>query len=84
MEGPRVGFIGLGLMGGAMTRRLLSKGFSVQGYDVDPAKVAAVVELGARGADSAAEVAASADVLCTSLPNGDILRDVYLGSGEVL
>lgn len=74
----------MGLMGGTMTGRLLSKGFSVHGYDVDPAKVAAVVEAGARGAASAAEVAASADVLCTSLPNGAILRDVYLGSGEAL
>jgi len=84
MEGPRVGFIGLGLMGGSMSRVLLSKGFPVRGYDLDPKKVAAVVELGGKGADSPAEVASSVDILCTSLPNGAILKDVCLGSGDAL
>ena len=84
MQRSRVGFIGLGLMGGSMTRALLSKGFSVCGYDMDPKRVAAIVELGGKGADSPAEVASSADILCTSLPNGAILRDVYLGSGDAL
>jgi 3-hydroxyisobutyrate dehydrogenase len=51
---------------------------------VDPQKVAAVERKGARGARSAAEVAAAVDVLCTSLPNGHALRDVCVGSGCTL
>ncbi len=80
----RVGFIGLGLMGGTMSRILLSNGFSVTGFDIDPGRVADFVKLGGRGADSPAEVAASSDILCSSLPNGKILREVYLGSGRAL
>ena len=67
-----------------MSKVLLSKGFSVVGYDLDAGKVAAVVEAGGKRADSPAEVAAAVDVFCTSLPNGAILRDVYLGPGDAL
>ena len=42
----KIGFIGLGTMGGAMSANLIKKGFSVQGYDIAPE---ALERLGAAG-----------------------------------
>src|SRR5688500_14551115 len=46
MPHPRIGIIGLGLMGTAFAQRLAAAGFGVMGYDVDPAKTACMSELG--------------------------------------
>ena len=43
-----IGFVGLGLMGGAMSRNLLAAGFGVVGYDIDPKKVDALVSAGGK------------------------------------
>ena len=42
----RIGFVGVGLMGGWLARHLLSAGFSVTAHDIDPAKVRAIVKAG--------------------------------------
>jgi 3-hydroxyisobutyrate dehydrogenase-like beta-hydroxyacid dehydrogenase len=52
-----IGLIGLGLLGQALAQRLLGAGFGVVGYDIEPAKTAALVKLGARPASSIADVA---------------------------
>ena len=52
-----VGLIGIGLMGTALARRLLDSGFQVVGFDVDPAKRAALETMGGEAAESLAEVA---------------------------
>ena len=36
-KSPRIGIIGLGIMGGLMAETLLEHGFGVVGYDIDPA-----------------------------------------------
>lgn len=60
--------IGLGNIGGGVARNLVAAGHAVTVVDLDPAKVAALVALGAAATESAAEAAASADVVFTSLP----------------
>ena len=40
-EGVKVGFVGLGNMGGRITRRIVAGGYTVLGYDVDPTRAAA-------------------------------------------
>ena len=52
-----VGLIGIGLMGTALARRLLDSGYQVVGFDVDPAKRAALETMGGETAASVAEVA---------------------------
>ena len=47
-----VGFLGLGLMGTAMTRRLADQGYSVTGYDIAPEKTSAAAAAGLRTATS--------------------------------
>ena len=70
---PRVGVIGVGLMGGAMAGRLVAAGFEVCGYDVDPTRVAASA---ATPVDSVAEVAARSDIVLLSLPAAGALESV--------
>jgi 3-hydroxyisobutyrate dehydrogenase len=77
----RVGFIGLGNMGGPMCGHLVSAGFDVTAYDVDPVALSRWVEAGARGAGSVAECAAGAEVLITMLPAPPQVEAVWLGDG---
>ncbi|MCV2878686.1 3-hydroxyisobutyrate dehydrogenase [Sedimentimonas flavescens] len=67
----KVGFIGLGNMGGPMAANLAREGHEVTGFDL-----AAPMPEGVRKAASAAETAQGADVVITMLPNGAILRAV--------
>jgi 3-hydroxyisobutyrate dehydrogenase len=64
----RLGYIGLGSMGGAMARNLAVAGHDLTVYDLDPARVEDLVRSGARPAASGEELAGAVDVLLTSLP----------------
>jgi putative dehydrogenase len=74
-----IGFVGLGVMGTAMSTHLLSAGFTVTGYDIDPDRVKEHKARGGRVADNPAEAAARAGVVVTSLPNAAALRSVVDG-----
>ncbi|WP_323717071.1 3-hydroxyisobutyrate dehydrogenase [Paracoccus aminovorans] len=67
----KIGFIGLGHMGGPMAANLARAGHAVAGFDT-----AAPMPEGVARADSAAAAAAGAEVVVTMLPNGAILRGV--------
>jgi len=73
---PRIGFIGLGLMGGSLARHLLSAGFSLTAYDVDPAKVEAIVKAGGKTVNSPDQIAPQVDVIILSLPNSQVVSQV--------
>jgi 3-hydroxyisobutyrate dehydrogenase-like beta-hydroxyacid dehydrogenase len=74
-----LGYIGLGAMGGAMARNLIRKGRSLVVFDIDERRRAALGDEGAAIAATAAEVAAQADVVFTSLPGAPEVEEVYLG-----
>lgn len=76
MSRMRVGFIGVGLMGGHMSRHLIEAGFPVIVHDTDPARVAAAVRAGAKTVSSPDEIPGQVDVLMFSLPTSDIVKDV--------
>ncbi|WJQ01650.1 NAD(P)-dependent oxidoreductase [Geobacillus stearothermophilus] len=80
----RVGFIGLGVMGSRMAKRLLEAGFNVTVYNRTPEKAAPLVERGARPAVTAAELVGEADIICTCLSMPDDVIEVYTGEGGVL
>ncbi|BBK43489.1 3-hydroxyisobutyrate dehydrogenase [Allostella vacuolata] len=71
-----VAMIGLGIMGSAMSRNLIADGFSVHGYDPEPAARAAFEEMGGQLAASAAEAATEAEVILTCLPSAAALDAV--------
>ena len=81
----RLGFIGLGVMGGRMCRNLAQKsGLPVVAYDLDPSRAAALAPAGVEAAASIAEVVARADVIFLCVPGEPQVRAVCLGAGGVV
>lgn len=72
----RLGFIGLGVMGGPMARHLSSQ-YDVIAFDADPEKIGALE--GVRRAESVQSVGKGADVVLLSLPSSAIVREVVAG-----
>jgi 3-hydroxyisobutyrate dehydrogenase len=78
----KVGFVGLGNMGGPMARNLLAAGHEVADFDLVPALVAALE--GAKATDSARECAAGVDVFISMLPAGRHVAGLYLGDDGII
>jgi 3-hydroxyisobutyrate dehydrogenase len=72
-----IAFLGLGHMGGPMAANLVTAGHAVRGFDPVAALAEAAADKGAQIFDSGAQAASEADVVITSLPNGDIVKAVY-------
>lgn len=70
-------------MGSAIAERLIECGCLVRAFDVDDAKVAALVAKGAVAARSAQNAAATAEFVILSLNHADIVRKVVFGDGGV-
>ena len=82
--GTRVAFIGVGNMGGRMSRRLLAAGYPVTVCDSSRELVESLVGDGARAAGSAADAAADADLVILSLPTPAIVEAVISGEDGIL
>jgi len=80
----RIGFIGLGNMGGPMVRNLIGAGHTVRAFDLVPRAIDYARAAGAEAASSAADAAACVDAAITMLPTGRDVRAVYFGEGNVL
>jgi L-threonate 2-dehydrogenase len=78
-----VGFVGLGVMGSALSGHLLRAGHEVVGYDIAPPRLAEHADRGGRPAASPAEVAAQVPVVITSLPSAAALAEVTHGDDGV-
>ncbi len=76
----RVGFVGLGNMGGPMAANLVSGGCEVKVFDLLPELINGVA--GASGCASAAEAAQDVDVFVSMLPAGRHVRGLYVGDGD--
>ena len=77
-RGP-IGFIGLGIMGSAMSANLVAAGFTVRGYDVLAKRRAELKKAGGRPARSVRELARQTPIVITSLPSEQALLDVSAG-----
>src|SRR3954447_26967613 len=66
----KLGYLGLGMMGFPMTRRLLNAGYDVTIWNRSPGKAAALVGAGAKLADKPHDVAAAADIIFMCLTDG--------------
>ncbi|MGB6304101.1 MAG: NAD(P)-dependent oxidoreductase [Acidobacteriaceae bacterium] len=74
----RLGFIGLGLMGSRLTRRLHSFGWNVRAWNRSPEPANAMRREGIEIAESIRELAGNSDVILSSLTNDAAVRAVYL------
>jgi 3-hydroxyisobutyrate dehydrogenase-like beta-hydroxyacid dehydrogenase len=79
-----VGIIGVGLLGTAIAERFLARGWPVLGFDRDPARLAALRQLGGETVDSAAAVADRCQRIVLSLPTSQIVEGVIAQSGSAL
>jgi 3-hydroxyisobutyrate dehydrogenase-like beta-hydroxyacid dehydrogenase len=80
----QIGFVGVGVMGRPMARRLIEAGHSLIVYDRDEQAVAELAALGAHAAKSVREVADKARIVFTSLPTPAVFRQVALGDGGLI
>ena len=79
-----VGIVGLGLLGSAIASRFIKAGHAVVGFDILPARVAALTAMGGKAAPSAAAVAQSAEAVCTLLPSLAAAEKAVLGRDGIL
>jgi 3-hydroxyisobutyrate dehydrogenase-like beta-hydroxyacid dehydrogenase len=79
----RLGYVGVGLMGLPMVKRLLGRGYAVRAYDVAPARVEAARAAGADAAGSAADAVAGADLVVLNLPTNGAVEQAVFGAAGV-
>src|SRR5258708_4125570 len=75
----KLGYLGLGMMGFPMTRRLVSAGYDVTVWNRSPGKAAALVAAGARAALHPSDVAATASILFMCLTDAAAVEEVVFG-----
>jgi 3-hydroxyisobutyrate dehydrogenase-like beta-hydroxyacid dehydrogenase len=79
-----LGFVGLGAMGGRVTKRLLDAGHPVTGYNRTRSKAQWLLDAGMRWADTPREVAEASDIVFTMVTNTAALEAVVLGPDGLL
>ncbi|MCH8109300.1 MAG: NAD(P)-dependent oxidoreductase [Chloroflexi bacterium] len=79
-----LGFVGLGVMGGRMAKRLMDAGHTVTGYNRTRSKAAWLVDAGMRLAESPRAVAKAADITFSMVTNTSALQAVTSGADGVL
>ena len=80
----KIGFIGVGNMGGPMAKNLINAGHEVKAFDLSQAALDAAISAGASAATSIADAASGVEVAITMLPAGQHVRSVYLDEGGVV
>ena len=80
----KIGFIGLGIMGGPMAANLVKAGYDVTGYARSSSSKERLDEAGVKPAGSIKEAVSGADVVITMLPDSPEVNDVVLGEDGVL
>ena len=81
---PRIGFIGLGIMGQSMAGHLLAAGHDMTIYNRSPEKTEALVALGAKAVGTPAQVANQSDIVITMVGYPRDVEEIWLGSGGLI
>lgn len=80
----KIGFIGLGVMGKRMAKRIFEAGYKIKVFDVMEPVLNEFKKLGVETGESPGDVAVDADVVFMSLPNSRIVTNVVLGEDGIL
>jgi 3-hydroxyisobutyrate dehydrogenase len=80
---PRLGFIGLGLMGTALSLRLLEKGWALNVWNLEPERVAAVAQAGATAMETPAAVARGSDIVLMCVLHTQAVEQCVFGPNGV-
>jgi 3-hydroxyisobutyrate dehydrogenase-like beta-hydroxyacid dehydrogenase len=79
-----LGYVGLGVMGGHMTEKLLEKGHSVTGYNRTRSKAQWLIDKGLKWADSPRAVCAASDVVLSMVTNSQALTQIADGPNGII
>jgi 3-hydroxyisobutyrate dehydrogenase-like beta-hydroxyacid dehydrogenase len=79
-----LGFVGLGVMGSRMAKRLLDAGHSVTGYNRTKSKAQWLLDLGMKWADTPRAAAGSSDIVFSMIANNSALRAVTEGNDGIV
>ncbi len=81
---PRIGLVGLGMMGAPMARRISGAGYALSLFDIDRALATRLAEeTGASASPDPASLGQASDIVITMLPNADVVRKAVLGEGGI-
>lgn len=80
---PTLGYLGLGLMGSQMTKRMIDNGYQVMGFDPDASKMAAAEKNGVIAAASCADVARASDIVQACVVTTSALTEAMFGPDGV-
>ncbi|WP_290434372.1 NAD(P)-binding domain-containing protein, partial [Aeromonas caviae] len=75
----RIGFIGLGNMGGPMAANLAKAGHRVQVFDLVPESLSRAIQTGCLAAGNAREAVSGCELVISMLPAGEHVRSLWLG-----
>jgi len=78
-QAEKLGYLGLGLMGFPMTRRLLNAGYEVTIWNRSPGKVAGLFDAGAKPANNPRDVAATATIIFMCVTDAAAVEEVVFG-----
>lgn len=79
----RLGYVGVGLMGLPMVKRLAPLGYAIRAHDLVPAQVEAAAAAGASAARSAADVVQGSDLVLLNLPTTDAVEQAVFGDAGI-
>jgi 3-hydroxyisobutyrate dehydrogenase-like beta-hydroxyacid dehydrogenase len=80
----KIGFIGVGNMGGRMAKNILGAGYELTAFDIQPEPVEGLVKLGAKRAETPKMVGQNSDVVFTMVMNGDQIKAILNGPDGLL
>jgi len=79
-----LGFVGLGTMGGTITKRLLDAGHTVTGYNRTRSKAQSLLDAGMKWGETPRQVAETADITFSMVSNSIALREIMHGDNGIL
>jgi len=80
----KIGFIGVGIMGKPMAKKLIDAGYDLVAYDINKEALDEIVQYGAERGTSPKNVAENSDIIITMLPNSPDVKKVILGENGVI
>ena len=84
MTNPRVGFVGLGLMGMPMAKNLIKAGIDLAVYNRTRSKTLPLVEMGAKSVETPAEIAKLVDIVLVIVSDAADVEEVVLGPDGIV
>ncbi len=81
---PELGFIGLGVMGGRITKRLMDAGHSLTGHNRTKSKAQWLLDAGMQWADSPRQLTEKVDIVFSMVTNTDAVKAITAGESGIL